>query len=240
MSDAARAGMSFWTDAAVLGGGGHPVGTVRARRRRASQHRRIRTSCAMFSRAGTCWQRWPLPGAGQPRWTGSPAGVATRSSCAIRATLVRSGGFPELDQTPLGAELMPLGITVEPAPWTAPAHFPPRRVVPTRGAPHHHPRPSKWSTESWPLSPHNVWLNRLATRDIMPSSAAGAAVFRCRKLFGVVGHHGTHLLIFLVVGRRRPILAFPTGSAWVGYSIDMPRRANCGPMSCSVNELRGG
>src|SRR5436190_8300324 len=149
----------------------------------------------MFSRAGTCWRRSRLPGAGQPRWTDSPAGVATRSSCATRATLVRSGGLPELDQIPLGAELMPLGITVEAAPWTATAHFPPRRVVPTRGAPHHHPRALEVEHGVMAAEP----AQRLAQSAGYPRHHAlelrrGGRFGGGCKLFGVIGHHGTHLL----------------------------------------------
>ena len=49
------AGMTFWTDAAVLGGAGSPSCAVRARRRRSPQYRRIRRgsrTSSMPRRAG--------------------------------------------------------------------------------------------------------------------------------------------------------------------------------------------
>src|SRR5689334_5809183 len=86
----------------------------------------------MSSRAATSWRRSPALGAPARPVRADAAAWRVRNHAGL-------GGLAQLDNLARIIQLVPLGVSFVTTPRTPPAHFPSRRVVAARRAPHHHP-----------------------------------------------------------------------------------------------------
>ena len=170
-------GMSFWTDAAMLGEAGIPSRPLRARRRRAPQHRGVRRIADVHRAAATRW----------PRCARDWCGIAVVRLSVAHAL---SGVFRSTARAATSS--VASGVTLVALPRSRAADLPAGRVVSAGRAAHVHAIAFEVQNRIVAAKPaeqlaepaHRTRHDRLRRRALQRSCPRG------RELLGIIGHHG--------------------------------------------------